>query len=124
MKDLTLNLENKPGTFAAAAQALGNAGINIEGGAGYASGASGTPHILVDDAQAAMNALMAAGIQCSNDRDVEVMSIVDQPGELGRVLQRVADAGVNIDLMYLATNTRLVLGSPDAEGLHRALHGN
>ena len=52
------------------------------------------------------------------------MSIVDEPGELGRHLRRVADAGVNVDLCYLASNTRLVLGSDDVDGLRRAMHGS
>ena len=123
MKDLTVNLENRPGTLAAAGEALGNAGINIEGGAGMASGASGDMHLLVADAQKARAALEAAGIECGADRDVEVVSIVDEPGELGRHLRRLADAGVNVDLVYLATNTRLVLGSGDMDGMRAALRG-
>ena len=124
MRDLIINLEDRPGTAAAAAAALGNAGINIEGGIGMASNGTGMMHVLVADADAARSALQAAGIQGGGDREVEVMSIIDEPGELGRHLQRVADAGVNIDLMYLASNTRLVLGSPDSDGLRRALHSS
>ena len=123
MKDLTVNLEDHPGTLAAAASALGNAGINIEGGCGIQVGGTDQLHILVDDADTACNALSAAGIECSGVRDVEVVSVMDEPGELGRWGQRVADAGVNINLVYLATNNRLVLGSADTEGLRRALHG-
>jgi hypothetical protein len=71
----------------------------------------------------AREALEQAGITCGGERDVEVVSVVDQPGEMGRHLRRIADAGVNVDLVYLATSNRLVLGSADAEGLRRALHG-
>ena len=123
MKDLTVNLENKPGTLAAAGEALGNAGINIEGGAGMPMGDHAELHILVADADAARAALSAAGIQCGGDKDVEVVSIIDEPGELGRHMRRIADAGVNIDLIYLATNTRLVIGSDNMEDLRKALHG-
>jgi len=42
---------------------------------------------------------------------------------MGRHLRRISDAGINIDLMYMGTNTRLVLGSSDMDGLRRALHG-
>ena len=125
MQDLTVNLENKPGTLAALGEALGNAGINIEGGCGMAGadGGAGALHILVQDAQMAREALEQAGISCGGERDVEVVSVVDQPGEMGRHLRKIADAGVNVDLFYLATSTRLVLGSADIEGLRGALHG-
>ena len=123
MHDLTVNLENRPGTLAQLGEVLGNAGINIEGGFGSASTGSGEVHVLVEDAQLAREALADAGIECGDERDVEVVSIIDQPGELGRHLRKIADAGVNVDLFYLATATRLVLGSSDMEGLRRALHG-
>ncbi len=121
-KDLTIALVNKPGTLADAGEALGGAGINIDGVCGT-SGDSRHVHLLVADAQAARAALADAGIECDEDREVEMLSIVDQPGEMGRHLRKVADAGINVDLVYLATNTRLVLGSPDLEGLRKALHG-
>ena len=122
MHDLTVNLENRVGMLAQLGETLGNAGINIEGGFGSAGGGSGEVHILVTDAQLARQALSDAGIESSGERDVEVVSIVDQPGELGRHLRKVADAGINVDLFYLATSTRLVLGSNDMDGLRAALH--
>lgn len=122
MKDLTVNLQNTPGTVAQAAEALGNAGINIEGGFGVAMGDRGELHLLVADADAARSALQAAGVDCGGDRDVEVVSLVDEPGELGRHLRRIADAGVNLDMVYTATNTRLVLASQDMDALRRAMH--
>lgn len=123
MKDLTVNLQNKPGTVAQAAEALGNAGINIEGGFGMAMGDKGELHLLVADADAARAALQAAGVECGADRDVEVFSLIDEPGELGRHLRRIADAGINLDMVYTATNTRLVLSAADMDGLRRAMHG-
>ena len=122
-QDLAIILTNQPGTLARVGEVLGSAGINIDGVVGMASGDEGELHILVADAGLAREALSDAGIECRGERDVEVLSVVDQPGEMGRHLRRVADAGVNIDLVYIATGTRLVLGSPDAEGLKRALHG-
>jgi hypothetical protein len=121
--DLSIKLENKPGALAGLGQVLGDAGINIDGIAGAGDGEAGTVHILVQDAGAARDALTAAGLECGPDREVEVISIVDQPGEMGRHLRRVADAGVNVDLLYLATGTRLVIGSSDQDGLRGALHG-
>lgn len=125
MQDLVVNLENKPGTLAQLGEAVGNAGINIEGVCGIAdaAGGAGEVHILVQSAQLARTALDEVGIACGGERDVEVVSIVDQPGELGRHLRKIADAGINVDLVYLATSTRLVVGSSDSDGLRSALHG-
>jgi hypothetical protein len=122
--DLTVNLANEPGTLARLGEVLGNAGINIEGVVGKAEGGEAHVHILVNDAGMARETLSSAGIECGGEREVEVISIVDQPGEMGRHLRRVADAGVNVDLVYLASGTRLVLGSTDAEGLRAALHSS
>ena len=124
MKDLTVNLSNTPGSAAHAAEALGNAGINIEGGFGMAMGDHGELHVLVADADAARAALQAAGVECGADRDVELVSLIDEPGELGRHLRRIADAGVNLDLVYPATNARLAFASSDVDGLRRALHAS
>ena len=122
MQDLTVNLENKPGTLAQLGQALGNAGINIEGVCAVSGPAGDVVHILVDSAQLASEALADAGITCGGERDVEVISVVDEPGEMGRHLRKVADAGVNVELVYLATATRLVLGSADVDRLRAAVH--
>lgn len=123
MQDLIVNIENKPGTLAQLGEALGNAGINIEGVCASATAAAAEVHILVQDAQMAREALGQAGVECGGERDVEVISVVDQPGEMGRHLRKIAEAGVNVDLAYLATSTRLVLGSADLAGLRGALHG-
>jgi hypothetical protein len=121
--DLSVTLENTPGTLAQLGEVLGGAGINIDGICGVESGGRGAIHLLVEDGASARDALSAAGIECGPERDVEVVSIVDQPGELGRHLRRIADAGVNVELVYLATGTRLVLASGDMEGLRGALSG-
>ena len=122
--DLTVYLVNKPGTLAQVGEVLGNAGINIDGACGFPAEGRGELHLLVADGALARAALTDAGIECGGDREVEVVSIVDQPGEMGRHLRRVADAGVNVDLIYLATGTRMVVGSDDPAGLRRALHGD
>ena len=121
--DLTVTLEDRPGTLAQVGEILGNAGINIDGAAGFEVGGRGILHLLVSDGASAREALSQAGVECGDEREVEVVNIVDQPGEMGRHLRRIADAGVNVDLIYLATETRLVLGSGDPDALRQAAHG-
>jgi hypothetical protein len=120
-KDLTVVLEHRPGTLAALGEATGAAGINVEGLCGVARAGQPEMHILVDDAAAARQALADAEIEVSDEREVVVHEIEDRPGAAGEVARRVADAGVNLDLVYLATGTRLVLGADDLESLKRAL---
>jgi len=121
MKDLTVILEDRPGTLADMGEALGKAGINIEGSCGFPSEGKGVGHILVEDAAAARRALEEIGIEVGNEREVLVLEIEDRPGALGEVSRRIANAGVNIDLCYLATNTRLVIGADDQDKARAAL---
>jgi hypothetical protein len=120
-KDLTVVLEHQPGTLAALGEAAGAAGINIEGLCGVVSGGRPEVHVLVEDVQAARRALEDAEIEVSGEREVVVHEIEDRPGAAGEVARRIADAGVNLDLVYLATGTRLVLGADDLDKLRRAL---
>ncbi len=116
-KDLTVILEDRPGTLADMGEALGKAGINIEGCCGFRSEGKGVIHILVEDVVAARRELQQAGLDVRGEREVLVLEAEDRPGALGDVTRRIAKAGVNIDLIYLAANTRLVIGADD---LHKA----
>lgn len=119
--DLTINLEDRPGTLADMGEALGNAGVNIEGGCGFPCEGRGVFHVLVEDAAAARSALEGAGMQVAAQTEVIVLDVVDQPGTLGATARKMADAGVNVHLLYLATNTRLVMGVDDMEKARAAM---
>lgn len=119
--DLTVSLEDRPGALAAMGETLGAAGINIDGVAGIQSGGRGVIHVLVEDGEAARSALEGAGIETGDAVEVLVVDCEDRPGELGAIARRLGDAGININLTYLATNTRLVLGVDDVEGARAAL---
>jgi hypothetical protein len=114
-------LSNTPGTVAHVGEVLGNAGINIEGVAGTASGGQGQLNLCVRDAPVARAELNKKQIQTGAERDVEVIQMTDRPGELGRVMRHVANAGVNIDVLYVAMGNRLVIGSDNMTGLREAL---
>lgn len=114
-KDLTVILEDHPGTLAAMGEALGKAGVNIDGLGGFAVEGKGMLHILVEDAAAARRALKGAGIEVGEERDVLILDVDDRPGELGKVCRRLANAGVNINLLYPTTGGQLVFGVDDLE---------
>ena len=119
--DLTVVLENRPGTLAQLGETLGRAWINIEGSCGFLSDGEGMIHILVEEADSAKRALQEAGIEVRRERPVLVTEITDQPGELGNLARRIADAGVNIELFYLTARGQLVLGVDDLEKARAAL---
>ena len=121
MKDITIVLANRPGTIADAAEALGEVGINIAGGCGFPAAGEGLFHVLVEDAERARKALEERGMNVRDERDVVVVDVAPQPGALGKVLSRIADAGVNVDLIYATQDGQIVLGADDVDGAQRAV---
>ncbi|MDX1600660.1 MAG: ACT domain-containing protein [Anaerolineales bacterium] len=121
--DLRVHLQNRPGSLAEAGEALGNAGVNIEGVFAYSKGDDSFAHLLVEDAAAARQALEGAGFTVEGQQDVVVAEVQDRPGVLGEVCRQAADAGVNLSLTYLATDTRLVLAGDDLAALREAAGG-
>jgi hypothetical protein len=116
--DMRIDLPNKLGTLADLGEALREAGVNIEG---IACLDAGEDHILVEDSAAARSALEAAGIGVISEAEAVVVEVEDRPGTLGNVARTAADAGINLDAVYLATATRLVLVAKDATALRNAV---
>jgi hypothetical protein len=106
MKDLAIALENRPGALAEMGEALGAAGVSIEGGGVW----NGVAHFLFHDAVAARAALEAAGIRVLAENEVMVLRLrQDEPGQLGKAARRLADAGVNIEVQYSDHDHNLIL---------------
>lgn len=120
-KDLTVILQNVPGTIADVAEALGKAGVNIDGGCGFPAGDEGIFHILVEDAAGARTAAEQAGYEVRSERDVLVTDIQNRPGALGEITRKIANAGINVDLIYLTASGKLVLGPDDVDKARAAL---
>ena len=78
-------------------------------------------HVLVPHAEAARHALSITHLGVSHEREVVVVEVEDRPGVLADLTRKVATAGVDLDLVYVATRNRLVFGSPDLDGLKAAL---
>lgn len=119
--DVTVAMPDRPGMLAQAAEALGRAGINIEGICGFPCEDRGVVHVLVEDVAAATDVLSEAGIEVTDEREVIVVDIDDRPGTLGSRARAMAETGVNIDLVYLTTKGRLVLGVNDVGRVSGAL---
>jgi hypothetical protein len=100
MNAFLVDLENKPGALATVAEALAEKGVNIKNGAGAACGTGGRIAIVTADDAAARSALQAKGITFTEMEATEI-SLRDQPGTLGKAARRLADAGVNIEAVFL-----------------------
>ncbi|HEX2025932.1 MAG TPA: amino acid-binding protein [Actinomycetota bacterium] len=119
--DLEVVLQNVPGTLASMGEALGRAGVNIEGLCGVESGGEGVVHLLVEDAAGARSAVEGAGHQVRGERNVLVADIDNRPGAFGETCRRIANAGANIDLVYVTADGRIVLGGDDLDKARSAL---
>jgi hypothetical protein len=119
--DLVVEIPNEPGALAAVAKAISDAGVNLAAATCLGTHETVELHVLVPHAEAARHALAISHVGVSREREVVVVDVEDTPGVLADLTRRVAQAGVDLDLVYVATRNRLVFGSPDLEGLKRAL---
>ena len=78
-------------------------------------------HILVPHAEAVRHALAISQLVVSRERVVVVVEVEDRPGVLADLTRKVAQAGIDLDLLYVATRNRLVFGAADLAGLKAAL---
>jgi len=110
MTDLSIRLANRPGALAELGEALGRAGVSIEGGGVFAHDGVGIAHFLFRDGDAARRALEAENIEVIAAREVLVQRLDQaEPGQLGKIARRMAEAGVNIEVMYSDHDHQLIL---------------
>ena len=116
MKDLTIALDNRPGTLAAMGEVLGRAGISVDGGGVWVVNGKAVAHFLFEDGAPARSALEAAGIQVLAEREVLIQKLnQSEPGQLGKLTSRMAQAGVNIEILYSDHNHNLIMVVDDME---------
>jgi hypothetical protein len=119
--DLVIDIENTPGALAEAAGAISDAGVNLAAATCLRPGERAELHILVPHAEAAKHLLAISHLAVTREREVVVVEVEDRPGVLADLARKIAQAGVNIDLVYVATRNRVVFGSSDIEALRAAL---
>lgn len=123
MKDLAVELEDQPGALAELATALGRARVSIEGGGAFVIEGHAVAHFLFEDGAAARSALEAAGFVRVKESEVVTVSLrQDEPGQLGKLTALMAEAGVNIEVLYSDHDHRLVLVVDDLEAGRRVAY--
>jgi hypothetical protein len=98
MRAFIVRLENRPGTLAELGEALGERGINISGLSGTTWDGEGAIAVITNDDAGARVVLDDRDLTY---RDCEVVSagLEDRPGTLGAAARRLADRGVNVELI-------------------------
>jgi hypothetical protein len=118
--DFTIVAPHTKGSLANLAEELGREKINIEGLCAVEQAGSVIFHLLTTDKAATTRAITKVGYKVARETEVIVERVEDRPGMLGRVTRRLADAGINLTTVYLATDTRLVLGCENFAALETA----
>jgi hypothetical protein len=121
--DLVIDVENSPGALAQVAAAISDAGVNIAAATCLGPAERAELHVLVPHAEAAKHALAISHVAATREREVVIVEVEDHPGVLADLTRRIADAGVNLDLVYVATRNRVVFGAEDIDALRLALDG-
>src|SRR4051794_17447041 len=121
MVDLVIDIENSPGALAQVAASISDAGVNIAAATCLGPGERAELHILVKHAEAARHALAISQVAVTGEREVVVVEVEDTPGVLADLTRRGAEAGIDLDLVYVATRNRVVFGAADLDGLRSAL---
>jgi hypothetical protein len=119
--DLAIDIENSPGALAEVAAAISDAGVNIAAATCVGEGQRAELHILGPHAGAARHLLAISHVGVTREREVVVVDVVDRPGVLADLTRKIARAGVNLDLVYVATQNRVVFGASDIDALKAAL---
>ena len=119
--DLVIDIENTPGALARVAAAISDAGVNIAAATCLGAGERAELHGLVPHAEAARHSLAISHLAITREREVVVVDVEDRPGVLADLTRRIAKAGVDLDLVYVATRNRVVFGAADLTGLRAVL---
>jgi hypothetical protein len=118
--DFTIAVPHSKGSLAKLAEEFGREKINIEGVCAVEQNGNAVVHLLTTDRTATTGAVAKVGYKVAREAEVIVERIEDRPGMLGKITRHLADAGINLTTVYLATDSRLVLGSENISALRTA----
>jgi len=119
--DLVIQIRNEPGALAEVAAAISDAGVNLAAATCIGTADEVDLHILIPHAEAAKHALAISHVGVTRQHEVVVVEVEDRPGILADLTRKVAQAGIDLDLVYVATRNRLVFGATDLTALKAAL---
>jgi hypothetical protein len=105
LKQITVFLENVPGRLATLCNTLEERGVNLQAMTTSEASEYGVVRMIVDDVEAATDALRRVDLPFSTV-DVLGVEVRDEPGALGKVAVRLAEAGLNVDYAYVTVASK------------------
>lgn len=103
MKELTIVAKNKVGSLAHVADALGRVGVNIEAISAYEQNDRAVFRIITDDVLSARKALSRVPDIQLAEADTIVLKMLNRPGELGKITNKLATRGVSLESLYIVS---------------------
>jgi len=100
MTEFIVDMENRPGRLASLTEALAAFDVNIEALTAYGHNGEGTVRLITSDAPTTRRVLDEASLNFE-EHTVLTVSLPHRPGELAGLTRALADAGVNIDALYV-----------------------
>jgi hypothetical protein len=118
-KELTIRVEDRPGTLGRACRALAEYSVNIVALQSVLSRGEGLVRFVVDDLARARRALDNEGLSYQ-ETEVAQAKLSNRPGEVARAATRLGEADINITYAYCGLDPKsntplLILGVADAE---------
>ena len=109
-KQLSVFLDNRPGTLARTCQALAKDGVNVLALSISDTVDHAVVRMVVSDAKKAVTVLR--GLHATvHERDVILMEVPNAPGTLARVAEQLAEAGINIEYAYCTSSLSQEMGN-------------
>lgn len=105
-KQLTVTVSNKVGSLAEVSHVISSSGINLLAICAYGVDNKGVI-MFVSDNFAVAKRLLKAKQYDLREEEVVLISLDNKPGTLQTITQKVADAGIDLNLLY---------GSVDSQG--------
>lgn len=108
LESFCFKIEDRPGTFTAIAEILGQNGVNIDGCAALRGNGTGYVCILANKPQEAESALKNADVKYEKRKLFE-LNVQDKPGELAKITRAFADANINISVIFITMRKTVAL---------------
>ena len=99
VKELNIQLENRPGTLAKLCNALANRKVNIIAFQASTEERRSQVHLVVDNLMTAKTVLAAEGLTYT-EVDVAQVTLQNRPGVLARVAGKLGESNININYAY------------------------
>lgn len=104
MEELVVSVKDQPGEMNKIGEALGASGVNIMAVALFTLKGEGRIHMVVSDLKKGKKVLQTLGYKPTVG-EVLILELKHSPGELARVTKALADAKINIELLYGSGST-------------------